>query len=203
MLVLRKVLGYCTLSFFLLACLFGCMSKFIGINLGTLFQSLKTPQAIFDFAANWLFELVFFIIIGIMCIVALAKFHAMDDVKQEGQLQKLTLLFAICELACGVLLLSAHFAVFKGLGGLATSTWMRLILPILIIVATIVRKAAFVGKNPMASRIMGACVMLVALLLVVLIGFTGFGSLFAMVQVFFLITFILGIGFNVVSIFKK
>lgn len=203
MLVLRKVLGYCTLGFFLAACLFGCMAKFIGINLGTLFQNLKTPQAILDFGANWLLELIFFIIIGIMCIVALAKFHTFDEVKQEGQLQKLTLLYAICELACGVLLLSAHFALTKGLGGLAASTWMRIIFPIIVIVATIVRKAAFVGKNPMAARIMGASVMLLAAILVILIGFTGFGSLFAMVQVFFLITFFLGVGFNVVSIFKK
>lgn len=203
MLVLRKVLGYCTLGFFLLACLFGCMSKFIGINLGTLFQNLRTPQAILDFGANWLLELIFFIIIGIMCIVALAKFHTFDDVKQEGQLQKLTLLYAICELACGVLLLSVHFALTKGIGGLAVSTWMRIIFPIIVIVATIVRKAAFVGKNPMAARIMGSCVMLLVAILVILIGFTGFGSLFAMVQVFFLITFFLGVGFNVVSIFKK
>ena len=202
MLVLRKVLGYCTLSFFLLACLFGCIAKFT-VNLGDLFKSLTSPEAILRFGGDWLLELIFFIIIGIMCIVALAKFHTMDDVKQEGQLQKLTLLHGICELACAAFFMM-FYIVTKNLGGMGMADWCRLIIPVVVIILTIVRKAAFVGKNQMAARIMGAINMLLMFVLcIMMMTSPGFGSLFAMVQVFVIITYVLGVGFNVVSIFKK
>ena len=202
MLVLRKVLGYCTLSFFLVACIIGCISKFT-VNLADLFKSLTNVENILNFAASWVFELVFFIIIAIMAIVALATFHKLDDAKQEGQLQKLTLLFAICELAAGFLMLMAYAVSPGGIKNATPVFWLKVILPIVVIIATIVRKAAFVGKNPMWSRIMGAFTMLVMLVFGFLAIQSGFGELHGVVQTFFIITFSLGTIFNIVSIFKK
>lgn len=202
MLVLRKVLGYSTLGLLLGACVFGVISKFtVTGGLPALFQSLGDIKKLFWFIGSWVFELVFFVIIGIMSIVGLATFHKKDDVAQEGKLQNLLLLYAICELAAGVVLLALYIYTKAPID---KEVWVMVILPVVLIIATIVRKAAFVGRNTMASRIMGACTFLLMAVLVILLGFSNaiFG-LYPVAQVFFLLTFICGCAFNVVSIFKK
>lgn len=205
MLVLRKVLGYTTLGLLLGACLFGAISKFtVNGGLPALFQSLRDVQSILSFLSSWVFELVFFVIIGIMSIVALATFHKKDDVAQEGKLQNLLLLYAICELAAAITMIAAYVAVYKDMSHVSAKMWMWAIFPVILIIATIVRKAAFVGKNTMAARIMGACTFLLMAILVIILGFSNpLFNLYPLTQVLFLITFFCGCGFNVVSIFKK
>lgn len=190
---LRKSLGYIVFGFLLIACLLGVISK-LTVDYSVLFN-LRTVGAVFNFAATWLFELVFWFVAVIMCIVGLAKTHKYDGYTLENKIIKVLLMLDIAVVLVEGTLLAASYIPNIGLVyKFGASDWVVFIASIAFIVLDIVRFAGFAGKRPLAAKIMGSClaiIMLVCAIFSITSPASGAPAMASVAWVLFIIAFVL------------
>jgi len=162
---LRKILGYVFFGVVLAAAAIGVIIYITDIV--DVFKSVNSFDAFLMLAGSYLARIVCWTIIAILGVFALIKCAKYDAKARDDKGVTFILIAAIAELI-GMVCYIMLYAKNNAFGQIPGKIWALTVIMIMVIVAVIVRKAAF-AQNVLVGKIMAAALALVMFVVMIVL----------------------------------